>query len=361
MINKKSKPLIFIALVSLLLIVILGFLLKNYQETSIPNFSTPIPVKTSQVDITNSLMRDIKETNKDLFRQNIEFLKKNLDLLESNQDFSDNVFKEEYSLQYMPNMPKITNNLQEESQESIVEDSLQYKDLMGSCKRVRPQLAIIIDDIAFMRQYHKVMQLPFKVTPSIFPKGEYSPNTLDIAKMAPFYMIHLPLEALNFHQKENDLFLSTDTKETIERRIKALKEDFPNLTYINNHMGSKFTQNERAMGFLLEALNQEGITFVDSRTIPSVTRKYYQYRSKKSFNACQNIPFLERDIFLDNELDVEKITANLIQAIKIAKTKGYAIAIGHPHKETLLSLQNASSYFKESGIDLVYINELIVP
>ncbi len=50
-----------------------------------------------------------------------------------------------------------------------------------------------------------------------------------------------------------------------------------------------------------------------------------------------------------------------MKVVKIAKTKGYAIAIGHPHKETLLALQNASSYLKESGVDLVYINELIVP
>ncbi|MDE5603306.1 MAG: divergent polysaccharide deacetylase family protein, partial [Helicobacter sp.] len=86
-----------------------------------------------------------------------------------------------------------------------------------------------------MEQYHKIMKLPFKVTPSIFPKGDASPDTPNIAKIAPFYMIHLPLEASNFYQKEHHLLLSTDSKETIERKIKSLKEDFPNLTYLNNH------------------------------------------------------------------------------------------------------------------------------
>ena len=355
MINKKSKFLVFVALIFLLLvsIVILGFLLKNYQE-----HSNPILAEVPQDNLAKSLISDIKEVNKDLLYQNVEILTKNLDLLESNQDLSDNIFTQENPLGHTP---KITNSLKEESSKSVVKESLNPKDLIGDCKRIRPQLAIIIDDIAFMRQYHKVMQLPFKVTPSIFPKGKISPNTPNIAKIAPFYMIHLPLEALNFHQNGHHLLLSTDTKETIEGKIKTLKKDFPNLTYVNNHIGSKFTQNERAMKFLLEALNQEGITFVDSRTIPSVTRKYYQYHPKESFNTCQNIPFLERDVFLDNELDVEKITANLMKVVKIAKTRGYAIAIGHPHKETLLALQNASSYLKESGVDLVYINELIVP
>lgn len=360
MINKKSKFLVFVALIFLLLVsvVILGFFFKNYQKSSISQSPNPTLAEIPQDNLAKSLISDIKEVNKDLLYQNVEILKKNLDLLESNQDLSDNIFTQE---NHLGHTPKITNSLKEETSKSVVKESLNPRDLIGACERIRPQLAIIIDDIAFIRQYHKIMQLPFKVTPSIFPKGKASPNTPNIAKIAPFYMIHLPLEALNFHQKGHHLLLSTDTKETIEGKIKTLKKDFPNLTYVNNHIGSKFTQNERAMKFLLEALNQEGITFVDSRTIPSVTRKYYQYHPKESFNACQNIPFLERDVFLDNELDVEKITANLMKAVKIAKTKGYAIAIGHPHKETLLALQNASSYLKESGVDLVYINELIVP
>ncbi|WP_104721635.1 divergent polysaccharide deacetylase family protein [Helicobacter mesocricetorum] len=353
MINKKSKFVILV-LVFLALIGILGFLFKNYQESS-----TPISTKTSQDDIANSLIKNLRETNEYLLYQNVEFLKKNSDLLETNQYLEDNFSKQEDSLQHTP---KITNPLKEESQKNLAEVSSNHKNLIGNCKRIRPQLAIIIDDIAFIRQYHKVMQLPFKVTPSIFPKGKASPNTPNIAKTAPFYMVHLPLEALSFYQKGHDLLLNTDSKETIQKKIKTLKEDFPDLTYINNHTGSKFTQNETLMKFLLEALEQEGITFVDSRTIAgSVTRKYYQYHPKPSFNACQNTPFLERDVFLDNELDIQKITANLMKAIKIAKTKGYAIAIGHPHKETLLALQNASGYLKESGVDLVYVNELIVP
>ena len=116
------------------------------------------------------------------------------------------------------------------------------------------------------------------------------------------------------------------------------------------------------MYFLLEVLNENNISFVDSRTTPHTkTRNYYQQNPTTPLNQCQNQPFLERDIFLDNELDITKITQNLIQAVKIAQTKGYAIAIGHPHQQTILALKNATNYLQNSGVELVYINELVIP
>ena len=50
-----------------------------------------------------------------------------------------------------------------------------------------------------------------------------------------------------------------------------------------------------------------------------------------------------------------------MQAVKIAQTKGYAIAIGHPHQQTILALKNATNYLQNSGVELVYINELVIP
>ena len=43
-------------------------------------------------------------------------------------------------------------------------------------------------------------------------------------------------------------------------------------------------------------------------------------------------------------------------AVDIAKRKGYAIAIGHPHTNTLKVLINAKSLFRD--VELVYIKEL---
>jgi len=44
------------------------------------------------------------------------------------------------------------------------------------------------------------------------------------------------------------------------------------------------------------------------------------------------------------------------KAIKIAKLHGTAIAIGHPHANTILALSESKDLFKD--VDLVLINKL---
>ena len=63
-----------------------------------------------------------------------------------------------------------------------------------------------------------------------------------------------------------------------------------------------------------------------------------------------------RNIFLDNKEDSEYIKNQLKKAVKIARKRGYAIAIGHPHKITLTTLKNAKNILK--NVQVVYIDEL---
>ena len=60
--------------------------------------------------------------------------------------------------------------------------------------------------------------------------------------------------------------------------------------------------------------------------IKMITKKY----AKK-----YNVPYLARNIFLDNKQEYNYIQTQLKKAIAIAKKSGYSIAIGHPHKITL--------------------------
>ncbi|NOR57365.1 MAG: divergent polysaccharide deacetylase family protein, partial [Sulfurimonas sp.] len=62
------------------------------------------------------------------------------------------------------------------------------------------------------------------------------------------------------------------------------------------------------------------------------------------------------DVFLDHAMDKASITTQIKRAIKIAKLHGTAIAIGHPHANTLLALHESKKLFKD--VELVYINRL---
>ena len=211
-----------------------------------------------------------------------------------------------------------------------------------------PKLAIIIDDVSFPWQTALMKQIPYKVTPAFFPPTKGHPHTVRLSKEFPFAMIHLPLESKNYSLPEEDTLTITDSNETIEKRIKRIKEWFPHIVYYNNHTGGTFTGDYNAMDKLIKTMKEQGLIFVDSRTIgssqaPVITRKYDMF-------------LFSRDVFLDNSLNKELIKTQLIKAVAAAKKHGYAIAIGHPHKSTLEVLRTSKDLL--NGVEMVYVNEL---
>lgn len=212
----------------------------------------------------------------------------------------------------------------------------------------RPKLAIIIDDVAFSHQTKLIKQIPFKVSPSFFPPTIRHPDTVALSKEFQFAMIHIPMEALSYAKPEPDTLVVGDSIETMRARVEQIKEWFPTIDYYNNHTGSKFTSDLFSVDKFMRVAQSEHIHFVDSRTtaqtkVPMIAEKY-------------NIFLYSRDIFLDNSLDKSAIMKQLKRAIAIAKKHGFAIAIGHPHINTLSVLKNAKALLKD--IDVVYIKDL---
>ncbi|WP_457560583.1 divergent polysaccharide deacetylase family protein, partial [Caminibacter sp.] len=68
------------------------------------------------------------------------------------------------------------------------------------------------------------------------------------------------------------------------------------------------------------------------------------------------IPLFSRNVFIDNKADINYIKTQLKKVVKIAKKRGYAIAIGHPHKTTFEALKESVNILK--SVKVVYINEL---
>lgn len=355
---ERVKP-ITIGIIALLLVLLSFNFIPKKQAT---------PTKTTKIESHKVIPHTQEESNKTILQNNAELIQKNIDFLKENLEAlkKDSTNPIDSNIQPLEEMPK---QLADSTLESTTNPTsqtisnpqinMQTQPQANQCQRTKPQLAIILDDIGSFAQYQEIRNINYKITPSLFPKSKANPKTPTIAKIAPFFMVHLPLEALNFYQAEHEWLFVGDSKTKVEQRIQTIKQDFPTLTYLNNHTGSKFTQDLQSMTLLLETLAKYKINFLDSKTAPNTkTKAFYTMHSQEKFNPCQGV-FLERDVFLDNELNIPKITQNLIQAVKIAKTKGYAIAIGHPHKETFIALKNAEDYLARSGIELVYVNEII--
>ena len=212
----------------------------------------------------------------------------------------------------------------------------------------KPKLAIIIDDMSVASQVNAIKSLNLPLTMSFLPPSKYRPNSNKLASKEKFYMVHLPMEAMSFTKEEPFTLRVSDSQAMIQKRIQKIKKLFPRVKYINNHTGSKFTSNELAVNKLIYALKRQGISFIDSRTIAStkvpLVMKNYGMR------------YIARDVFLDHKMDKAYVKKQIKKAIQVAKTHGTAIAIGHPHINTIMALNESKKLFKD--VELVLINKL---
>ena len=212
-----------------------------------------------------------------------------------------------------------------------------------------PKLAIIMDDISTNAQVRELKKLSIKVTPSIFPPEKEHPKTAELAKEFSVYMVHLPLQALNYTNEKANTLRTGDSKEKISQRIKDIKKDFKGVKYINNHTGSDFTSDFKSTLALLAELKNSEIYFIDSLT----TNKSTVLDASKKLG----LKYAYRDVFLDNEQNVSKILKMINNAVAVAKKDGVAIAICHPYKSTFEALKIAQKdAFK--GVEVVYVDKI---
>ena len=212
-----------------------------------------------------------------------------------------------------------------------------------------PKLAIIMDDISTNAHVSELKKLSIKVTPSIFPPEKQHPKTAELAKEFSVYMVHLPLQALNYTNEKANTLRTGDSKEKISQRIKDIKNDFKGVKYINNHTGSGFTSDFKSTLALLDELKNSEIYFIDSLT----TNKSTVLDASKKLG----LKYAYRDVFLDNEQNVSKILKMINNAVAVAKKDGVAIAICHPYKSTFEALKIAQKdAFK--GVEVVYVDKI---
>ena len=212
-----------------------------------------------------------------------------------------------------------------------------------------PKLAIIMDDISTNAQVRELKKLSIKVTPSIFPPEKEHPKTAELAKEFSVYMVHLPLQALNYTNEKANTLRTGDSKEKISQRIKDIKNDFKGVKYINNHTGSGFTSDFKSTLALLDELKNSEIYFIDSLT----TNKSTVLDASKKLG----LKYAYRDVFLDNEQNVSKILKMINNAVAVAKKDGVAIAICHPYKSTFEALKIAQKD-AFNGVEVVYVDKI---
>ncbi|WP_428409294.1 divergent polysaccharide deacetylase family protein [Hyphococcus sp.] len=221
--------------------------------------------------------------------------------------------------------------------------------------RERPKVVIIIDDMGVDRKNsEKALALPGPVTFSFLP---YAGKVRDLADSARHQgaevMLHLPMEPRGAADPGPHALTSGMTGREFLKTLEWNLDRFEGYAGVNNHMGSKLTEDIAAMKTLLGYLDHRDLFFLDSVTTPDSAVR----QAAKELG----VDILYRDVFLDDVETEDAIRVQLALAERIARETGYVVAIGHPRPETMKVLGPWLTTAPARGFDLIYASALRQP
>jgi polysaccharide deacetylase 2 family uncharacterized protein YibQ len=188
---------------------------------------------------------------------------------------------------------------------------------------------------------------------SVLPHQAHSREIAELAhRKGREVILHLPMEPLDSRENpgRGALLLSMSGDE-IRRNISAALDTSPYFDGVNNHMGSRMTRDVQIMKTVLLELKGRDLFFLDSMTT----------NESKGWKVAMELkmPTLKRDVFLDDNPSADAVRSQISRLVKIAKVRGTALAIGHPHEATLKALQEVAGHFREEGIEVVAARDLM--
>jgi hypothetical protein len=219
-----------------------------------------------------------------------------------------------------------------------------------------PSVALIIDDLGYDKKIaQKFAQLDVALTFSILPHSPFQQPIVRLAQSKGLeIMIHLPMEPVEYPQVDpgpGTLLTSMSPDELIDQLDQNL-DTLPEAKGVNNHMGSRMTSESNQMYQIFSILKKRGLFFIDSRT----TAESLCEPSARLFQ----VPFAQRDVFIDHQLKPDFIRNQIKQLIRIAQKNGEAVGIMHPHSTTLKVLQEMLPALK-GQVNLVPASKVVHP
>jgi hypothetical protein len=241
-----------------------------------------------------------------------------------------------------------------DSQEKHGTDSIAPKD---KTSRARKRVAILIDDIGYdLSPLYELLKIDASLTFAVLPHYAHSVDAANILHKAKReILLHLPMEPHAFPDENpgTGALLTSMSDRQIKEQVDKDLDAIPYLSGVNNHMGSKFMEDEAKLNIVFTQLKKRDLFFVDSRTTPLTKGKEV---AKKL-----GLRFVSRKIFIDNDYDYMTIFRNLTTRIdgEFARKSEAVVMIGHPHLKTIQALKEAIPVLKARGIDVVPVSALV--
>ncbi|OLF77927.1 hypothetical protein AWH62_04455 [Maricaulis sp. W15] len=216
----------------------------------------------------------------------------------------------------------------------------------------RPQIVLVIDDAGLdVAAAERVIALPVPLTLAILPYAEASASLAALAQANGHdVLLHMPMEPVGLADPGPNALRLGLSDADLQARVRWAMARVPGAIGLNNHMGSRFTADPRALRVALAAISHESPLFLDSLTTA-------QSRGRAVASGL-GLRSLERDIFLDHDLDAGSIRARLDEAAALARADGHAVVIGHPHALTLETLEAWLDSPEAAEVEFVTVSDL---
>jgi hypothetical protein len=213
----------------------------------------------------------------------------------------------------------------------------------------------VIDDYGFIfnDMVKDFIKLDPNITAAIIPASPYGEqigryaDSLDIESI-----IHMPMESyerdnVNYEIDLNEKFNAT----LIEERVRSAFAEVPTALGMNNHQGSKATENLQLMKDLARVLKKMDKFFLDSFTNPE-SRGYITMRR-------YGVPTQLRQVFLDHVEDIDIIKANLDSLVTLSHHMEIAVGIGHVKPVTLEVLKEEIPRLEADGYRFIRLSQAV--
>lgn len=218
----------------------------------------------------------------------------------------------------------------------------------------RVRAALVIDDLGHdPAELRPLFELGIPLSYSVLPYEEMTPQVVaELKAKRAEILCHLPMEPLSGQQDPGPgaLRLGMSPEELRKLTLAALAA-VPGASGVNNHMGSGLSADGSAMRAILGVLAGRKLFFLDSRT----SAQSVGYKVAVELG----MPAAERQVFLDDDPAPAAIEAQFDRFLNLAKSRGAAIAIGHPHPTTLATLTRRVAEAKAQGVTFVPVSYLL--
>ena len=227
--------------------------------------------------------------------------------------------------------------------------------LTGLARTAGPRAAIVIDDLGQkLSSLEQLAALEIPLSIAIIPGLPASDRTvIEAARRGIETLLHQPMEPREEGGMNpgEGVLLTSMSAEALRERVRAGLAAVPGAVGVNNHMGSRFTEDAAGLAALMTEIKAHNLFWLDSRTTA-------QTHGVEAARAA-GVPSVERDVFLDAQVDPESIRLQVRKLIETARSRGSAVGIGHPHAETIAVLRELRAELLASGVTLVPVSELV--